>query len=143
MEGIRNFQQTFAEGEFTPLSAVAPRTAYTIDAVVMLLYIMSGLNLLDILVGIPGGVVQLGINLFLIYNLKNLKSWARIATLLRAVVGVVANFFILGIHNAGSSQLPALTIVFIIYAIFPLLISAILMGNGVKQAYQNQYKGGE
>ncbi len=136
MEGIRNYSQALADEVFTPLSAIASRTAYTIEAVVMLLYIMSGLNLLDMLIGIPGGIVQIGINLFLIYNLKTLKSWARTATLVRAIVGVVANFFILGLHSAGSSQLPGLTIVFLLYAIFPLLISAILMESGVKQAYK-------
>jgi hypothetical protein len=137
MEGIRNYNQALADEVFNPLSAIASRTAYTIEAVVMLLYIMSGLNVLDILIGIPGGVVQIGINLILIYNLKILKSWARIATLVRAAVGMIANFFILGLHNASSSQLPGLTIVFLIYAIFPLIISAILMESGVKQAFQN------
>ncbi len=137
MEAIRNYNQALADEVFNPLSGVASRTAYTIEAVVMLLYIMSGLNLLDIYIGLPGGVFQIGINLFLIYSLNNLKSWARTATLVRAAVGIIANFFILGINNAGSAQLPALTIVFIIYAIFPLLISAILMEGGVKQASQN------
>lgn len=135
MEGIRTYRQAFAEEMFTPPSAIASRTAYTIEAVVMLLYIMTGLNLLDIYIGLPGGVFQIGINLFLIYSLKRLKSWAWIATLIRASGGVVANFFILGLHNVGSYQLPGLTIVFLIYAIFPLLISAILMESGVRRAF--------
>lgn len=138
MEGIGTYNQALTDGVFNPLSAIASRTAYTIETVVMLLYTMSGLNVLDILIGIPGGVAQIGINLVLIYSLKNLKSWARAATLVRACVGIIANFFILGIHNVGNAQLPGLTIVFLLYAIFPLLISAILMERGVKQACQNQ-----
>lgn len=138
MEGVRNYNADMVEKLFSPLSTITSRTAYTVDIAVMLLYMMSGLNLLDILIGIPGGVFQIGINLFLAHYLKQLKPWARIATLFRATIGIMVNFFILGLHNANSPELPALAIVFLLYAIFPVIISAILLERDVKQAYQNK-----
>jgi hypothetical protein len=138
MEGVRNYNADIVEEMLSPLSTITSRTAYTVDMAVMLLYMMSGLNLLDLLIGIPGGVFQIGINLFLAHYLKQLKSWARIATLIRAAIGIVLNFFMLGIHNANPVQLPGLTIVFLLYAIFPIIISAILLERDVKRAYQNK-----
>jgi hypothetical protein len=138
MEGVKNYNADIVEEMLSPLSTITSRTAYTVDMAVMLLYMMSGLNLLDLLIGIPGGVFQIGINLFLAHYLKQLKSWARIATLIRAAIGIVVNFFILGLPNANTAQLPGLTIIFLLYAIFPIIISAILLERDVKQAYQNK-----
>ncbi len=138
MEGVSTYNQALAKGMFNPLSTLTSRAAYSIEMVVMLLYMMSGLNLLDIYVGVPGGVIQIGINMFLAYNLKSLRSWARTATLVRVMVGIVANFFILGLHNADISGFPALTLVFALYGIFPLIISAVLMQSGARQAYKTE-----
>jgi hypothetical protein len=138
MEGIRTYQEAIAEEMLSPLSNVSSRTVYTIEMAVTLLYMMSGLNLLDILLGIPGGAFQIGINLFLVYYLKQFKSWARVGVLIRAGAGIVANFFILGLHNATGMQLQGLKIVFLIYAIFPLILGAILLQSDVKWAFQSR-----
>jgi hypothetical protein len=53
MEGVRNYNIDTMEKILSPLSTITSRTAYTVDIAVMLLYMMSGLNLLDILIGIP------------------------------------------------------------------------------------------
>lgn len=135
MQGTRNYIEAGVENILTPLSTISSRTTYKIEIAVMLLYMMSGLNVLDILIGIPGGAYQIGINLLLAYYLKQLKSWARTGALIKAAAGVITNFYILGLHNSNNADFKGLTIVFLLYAVFPILLSTILLTKDVKLAY--------
>ncbi len=137
MEGVINaYEGTL--GEEGVVSPISDQTIVDIPKQVKtattLLYVMSGLSLLDVMAGDPGGVFQIGFNLFLAHHVKQLKSWARTWILIRAGLGMIVSCFTV-FSFTNTSQFPIMLGVLLINLSFSIATITLLTKDEVKSVF--------